>query len=170
MDPYLWSKKPMIRREIHLIAPTAQAVLFTQGGLELPLVASPAQVAQLLNTVSEMGAEDDPGGHRLSSRSTGRQGGAHQVRTDQVFGRVRVGFGGARPPRGLSRERFKFHQPPVGTGAKGAVSPEPSKEQVRTVPTMPATVPNGSPDSRTAPQRVTSSAGQISAFATTTSR
>ena len=39
--------------------PDVQIVLVTQGGLELPLVESPGQVARLLEVVSEMAADTD---------------------------------------------------------------------------------------------------------------
>ena len=65
-----------------------QVVLVTEGGLELPLVASPAQVGQLLESVSEMAAGLDPEGLLVSLARADRR--AHPVRMDQVLSRVRV--------------------------------------------------------------------------------
>lgn len=69
-------------------SPDIQVVLVTEGGLELPLVASSAQVAQLLESVSEMAAGLDPDGLLPSLGRADRR--AHPVRTDQLLSRVRV--------------------------------------------------------------------------------
>ena len=50
-------------------SPYVRLVLVTEGGLELPLVASPVQVARLLDIVSEMAAGVDRDGPLLSPRS-----------------------------------------------------------------------------------------------------
>jgi len=69
-------------------SPDVRVVLVTEGGLELPLVASTAQVARLLESVSEMAAGVDPDGLLLSLGRADRR--AHPVRIDQVLSRVRV--------------------------------------------------------------------------------
>jgi hypothetical protein len=69
-------------------SPDTQVILFTKGGLELPLVASPAQVARLLESVSEMAAGVGRDGLFLSPGTADRR--PHPVRTDQVLSRVRV--------------------------------------------------------------------------------
>ena len=76
------------RDECAQTSPDVQVVLVTEGGLELPLVASPAQVARLLESVSEMAAGLDPDGLLLSHGIADRR--PHPVRTDQVLSRVRV--------------------------------------------------------------------------------
>lgn len=67
-----------------------QVVLVTEGGLELPLVASPPQVARLLHSASETGHPDECDGRPVSSPNGGRLGARHRVRTDQILSRVRV--------------------------------------------------------------------------------
>jgi hypothetical protein len=69
-------------------SPDTQVILFTEGGLELPLVASPEQIARLLESVSEMAAGIENDGLLLSPGTAGR--GPRPVRTDQVLSRVRV--------------------------------------------------------------------------------
>jgi hypothetical protein len=76
------------RAECAQTSPDVQVVLVTEGGLELPLVASPVQVAQLLESVSEMAAGVDCDGLLLSPGLADRR--AHPVRMDQVLSRVRV--------------------------------------------------------------------------------
>lgn len=68
--------------------PDVQIVLITQGGLELPLVDSPGQVAHLLQTVSEMAADIDRGGPKMGPTTADQR--PHPVPTDQVLDRVRV--------------------------------------------------------------------------------
>ena len=76
------------RDECAQTSPDVRVVLVTEGGLELPLVASPAQVARLLESVSEMAAGVDPDGLLLSHGRADRR--PHPVRMDQVLSRVRV--------------------------------------------------------------------------------
>ena len=65
-----------------------QVILVTEGGLELPLVASPMQVVRLLGSVSEMAAGVD--GHELLQIRGAADQRPHPVRTDQILSRVRV--------------------------------------------------------------------------------
>ncbi len=76
------------RDECVQTSPDIQVVLVTEGGLELPLVASSAQVSRLLESVSEMAAGLDPDGLLQSLGRADRR--AHPVRMDQVLSRVRV--------------------------------------------------------------------------------
>lgn len=69
---------------------TVQVILVTEGGLELPLVASPVQVARLLDSAREGGSGGDRDGP-LPSSPDGRRGGApRRVRADQLLRRVRL--------------------------------------------------------------------------------
>ena len=68
--------------------PDMQVILFTEGGLELPLVAPPVQIARLLDSVSEMAAGVDRDGLLLCPGLADRR--PHPVRTDQILSRVRV--------------------------------------------------------------------------------
>jgi hypothetical protein len=77
------------RDECAQISPDVQVVLVTEGGLELPLVASSAQVARLLESVSEMAAGLDPDGLLLSTGGRADRR-SHAVRSEQVLSRVRV--------------------------------------------------------------------------------
>ena len=76
------------RDECAQLSPAVQVILVTEGGLELPLVASPMQVARLLESVSEMAAGVDDVGLLRSPGTADRR--PHLVRTDQVLSRVRV--------------------------------------------------------------------------------
>jgi hypothetical protein len=76
------------RDECARTSPEVQVVLVTEGGLELRLMASPAQVARLLESVSEMAAGVDRDGPLPSHGPADRR--PHPVRTDQILSRVRV--------------------------------------------------------------------------------
>jgi hypothetical protein len=69
-------------------SPEVQVVLVTEGGLELPLMASPSQVDRLLESVSEMAAGVDRDGLLRSPGTADRR--PQPVRTVLVLGRVRV--------------------------------------------------------------------------------
>ena len=62
-SPFDWSEEPAAGMNSQT-SPDVQVVLVTEGGLELPLVASPAQIARLLESVSEMAAGVDRDGLR----------------------------------------------------------------------------------------------------------
>lgn len=68
--------------------PDVQIVLITQGGLELPLVDSPGQVAHLLQTVTEMASDIARGGPKMRPTTADQR--PHPVPTGQVLDRVRV--------------------------------------------------------------------------------
>jgi hypothetical protein len=122
----------------------------TEGGLELPLVASPAQVAQLLESVSEMAAALDPDGLLLSPGRDDRR--AHPVRVDQVLSRVRVVVQRGTSA-GSSASRMGLDLPvDGGTVAREVVSPKMRAERIRMVRMTLATAPSGSPDSMNAPE------------------
>lgn len=87
-EPLQSARGTSSRDECAQTSPDIRVVLVTEGGLELPLVASSAQVAQLLESVSEMAAGLDPDGLLLSLGRANRR--AHPVRMDQVLSRVRV--------------------------------------------------------------------------------
>jgi hypothetical protein len=76
------------RDECVQTSPDVQVVLVTEGGLELPLVASPVKIARLLENVSEMAAGVDRDGLLQNPGLAGRR--PRPVRTDQVLSRVRV--------------------------------------------------------------------------------
>jgi hypothetical protein len=71
-------------------SPDVQVVLVTEGGLELPLVASPAQVARLLDSAREGGSGNDRDGLLPSPTKDNQREVARRVRADQLLGRVRV--------------------------------------------------------------------------------
>jgi hypothetical protein len=78
----------VVHEERDQTPPDVQIILITQGGLELPLVDSPGQVARLLEAVSEMAADIDRDGPMMSPSIANRR--PHPVRTNQVLDRVRV--------------------------------------------------------------------------------
>ncbi len=87
-EPFRLVSETCDRDDCAQISPDVLVVLVTEGGLELPLVASSAQVALLLESVSEMAAGLDPDGLQLSHGKADRR--PHPVRMDQVLSRVRV--------------------------------------------------------------------------------
>jgi hypothetical protein len=70
------------------ISPDVRVVLITEGGLELPLVVPPGQVARLLECVSEMAAGINQDGPLQAPFIANQR--PRPVRTQRVLQRVRV--------------------------------------------------------------------------------
>lgn len=76
--------------EIAPTGPDAEVILMTEGGLELPLVASPMQVARLRDAVRRVAFGDANKALPMAAPSSGQRGGPPPVPTEQVLSRVRI--------------------------------------------------------------------------------
>jgi len=87
--PFRLVRGPAGPSELPRTAFALQVSLFTEGGLELPLKASPVQAARLLESVVKMASGDDRDERPLDSNCADPRV-PHLVRRDQVLSRVRV--------------------------------------------------------------------------------
>jgi hypothetical protein len=70
--------------------PGAEVILITEGGLELPLVASTMQVARLRDGVRRVAFDDGGNGHPVATPACGRRGSPPPVPTERILSRVRI--------------------------------------------------------------------------------
>jgi hypothetical protein len=70
--------------------PGTEVILITEADLELPLVASPMQVARLKDGVRQVAFGDANKGLPMATPSSGQREGPPPIPTDQVLSRVRV--------------------------------------------------------------------------------
>jgi hypothetical protein len=88
-EPFQLDRESGGPSEVPRSGPDVRVTLFTEGGLELPLMASPAQVARLLTSVVEMATVDNGDGLPLCSKPADWRV-PHPIPPAQVLRRVRV--------------------------------------------------------------------------------
>jgi hypothetical protein len=121
-SPFDWSAELAIGTKCVQFSRDVQVVLVTEAGLELPLVASPAQIARLLESVSEMAAGVDRDGLLPSHGIADRR--PHSVRTHQVLSRVRVVVQRGASTEGVSSRTGLDLSTDGGTVVREIVGPE----------------------------------------------